>query len=127
MSINWRQLSRHPDFAVTSSEISVTFAEGRSQRVRVGDENDATGLIRLWSVVVRSSALPTDEDPHLLAWQRNRASDLVGFKIDGRGRLIGEAWVPVAGLDAEEWAVYVRTVARACDRLEYLLTGRDES
>ncbi len=34
-----------------------------------------------------------------MAWQRNRSSDLV-------------AWV--------------RTVAETCDRLEYLLSGRDE-
>jgi hypothetical protein len=42
----------------------------------------------------------------------------VGFKIDGRGRLVGEAWVPPAGLNREEWSVYVRAVARACDRVE---------
>ncbi len=71
--------------------------------------------------------LPADaEGPHVAAWKRNRFSDLIGFKIDGRGRLVGEAWVPVAGLDAEEWALYVGTVARTCDRVEYLLSGRDE-
>jgi predicted RNase H-like nuclease len=32
----------------------------------------------------------------------------------------GGAWVPLVGLDAEEWVLYVRTVARACDRGEYL-------
>jgi hypothetical protein len=33
--------------------------------------------------------------------------------------------VPTAGLDAEEWAFYVRTLAAACDRLEFVLTGGD--
>ena len=67
-----------------------------------------------------------NEDPHLQAWGRNRFSDLVGFKIDHAGRLVGEAWVPLAGLDGEEWSLYVNAVARACDRVEYLLSGGDE-
>jgi len=28
-------------------------------------------------------------------------------------------------VSAEEWALYVHTVAGACDRLEYLWTGAD--
>jgi hypothetical protein len=60
-----------------------------------------------------------------MAWERNRTSDLVGFKIDGRKCLIGEACVPTAGLTADEWGTHVRHVARTCDRMEYLLTGRD--
>ena len=46
----------------------------------------------------------------------------MGFKVDGRGRLIGEAWVPIAGLDADEWRVYVNAVAQACDRTEGIST-----
>ena len=47
-------------------------------------------------------------------------------KTHQRGRLVGETWVPLAGLHAGEWATYVRALAWSCDRLEYLLTGRDE-
>ncbi|HEU5178897.1 MAG TPA: hypothetical protein VFU24_15710, partial [Burkholderiales bacterium] len=59
----------------------------------------------------------------LRAWRRNRSSQLVGFRVDQRGRLVGEAWVPKAGLSAQEFQVYVRRVAAECDRFEYLLTG----
>jgi hypothetical protein len=65
------------------------------------------------------------DDPLGMAWDRNRVTDLVGFKVDGGGRLIGEVWVPVSGLDSGEWAFAIRSLARACDRLEYLLSGRD--
>jgi hypothetical protein len=82
--------------------------------------------LRLWSVTAPPSSVWQLADPDIAQWQRNRASDLAGFKTDGRGRAIGEAWVPRAGLDADEWAAYVQAVATACDRLEYLLTGRDE-
>lgn len=119
-------MSREAGFTVAGDEIEVTFADSRKHRVTVEEGSDRRGL-RLSAVAARPAMVPDDpEGPHVHAWKRNRFSDLVGFKIDGRGRLVGEAWVPLAGLDAEEWALYVRTVARACDRVEYLLSGRDE-
>ncbi|AUX27009.1 uncharacterized protein SOCEGT47_075820 [Sorangium cellulosum] len=49
----------------------------------------------------------------------------LGFRLEDRGRLVGEAWIPKAGLSVEEFATCVRQVAVECDRLEYLLTGKD--
>jgi hypothetical protein len=49
----------------------------------------------------------------------------VGFRFDHRDRLIGECILPLAGLDAEEFALCARAVAAECDRYEYLLTGKD--
>ena len=49
----------------------------------------------------------------------------MGFRIDHRGRVVGEAWVPKAGLSAAEFQLYLRTAAVECDRFEYVLTGRD--
>jgi hypothetical protein len=119
-------MSRQEGIKVSGAELTVAFEDGRAHRVMV-EEPPGRAEIRLWAVAARPSVLPEEaEGPHVVAWKRNRFSDLVGFKIDGRGRLVGEAWVPLAGLDAGEWATYVRTVAWSCDRLEYLLTGRDE-
>lgn len=124
--LDWRRLSRDAGFKVSGDELVVTFTDGRQHRVAVEERPDRQEL-RLSAVAARPSMLPADaEGPHVAAWKRNRFSDLVGFKIDGRGRLVGEAWVPVVGLDAEEWALYVGMVARTCDRVEYLLSGRDE-
>lgn len=44
---------------------------------------------------------------------------------DRRGRLVGEAWVPKAGLTGHEFQLYVRHLAVEADRFEYRLTGRD--
>ena len=60
------------------------------------------------------------------SWLRNRAISLVGFSIDKKRRLIGEAWVPKAGLTAEEFRLYVRKIASGCDRFEHQLTGEDK-
>ena len=123
---DWRKLSREAGFKVSGDELEVVFSDGRQHRVTVEEPADRQE-VRLWAIAARPAMLPYDpEGAHVHAWKRNRFSDLVGFKIDGRGRLVGEAWVPLAGLGAEEWTLYVNTVARACDRVEYLLSGRDE-
>lgn len=128
MPTDWRRLSEEAGFSISGDGLVVAVPGDRHQEVFV-EAGDAQAL-RVWSVAAspsRVQAAASGESVHLLAWRRNRASDLVGFKIHGRGRLIGEAWVPTAGLDADEWRVYVTAVARACDRTEYLLTGRDEA
>lgn len=126
MPTDWRGWTREVGFATDGGTVVIGLGDGRTQRVLV-EEPDADGdAFRLSSVAARPSALSHVENPHLFAWDRNRTSDLVGFKVDGRGRLIGEAWVPTAGLEAGEWVSYVKAVAMACDRIEYLLTGRVE-
>ena len=125
MSTDWRSLPRKSDFLVDDHTITVDLAGGRTQRIYVEDGRESA-LLRIWSVVARSAVVDAvEDDPLFFAWQRNRVSDLVGFKVDPNGRPIGEAWVPFAGLSEEEWATYVIAVARSCDRAEYLLTGKD--
>lgn len=50
---------------------------------------------------------------------------LVGFRMDQKGRLVGEAWMPKVGLGREEFLLYVRRVASECDLFEYSVTGKD--
>ena len=59
--------------------------------------------------------------------ERNRGNELVGFKIDAKRRLIGDAWVPKADLMGSEFTAYLHAVATECDRFEYQLTGSDAS
>ena len=123
MSVDWRRLTREAKLQLHEDAIEVKFDDDRRHAVYVEVPQEAT--LRLWSIVAKPGTLRSIDNVNLRAWSRNRVTDLVGFKVDRRGRLIGEAWVPVAGLNADEWGFYVRTVARACDRFEYILTGRD--
>jgi len=126
MSIDWRGFSRKAGFKAEDHTILVELAEGRCQKVYIEDAAH-DGYLLLWSVAAGSSALSeASEKAEFLAWRRNHLSDLVGFKIDRKGRLIGEAWAPTAGLDAQEWAIHLMALARSCDRMEYLLTGKDQ-
>lgn len=126
MPTDWRRWAREASLKMDDDTIVIVLGDGRIQRVLVEEHRPNGHTLRLSSIAVRPSALSEVDNPHLFAWDRNRTSDLVGFKIDGRGRLVGEAWVPTAGLEASEWLTYVNSVAVACDRIEYLLTGRDE-
>jgi hypothetical protein len=120
MAGNWEQFCNAPDFEVEGPSIAVRFAEDQSHTVTVQEQPDTYVLN---AMVARQGTVSDLPDLSLEVWLRNRAVTLVGFRIDRRGRLVGEAWVPKAGLDAGEFQLYVRTVAIECDRFRYLLTG----
>jgi len=127
LSASWKALSRERSLRCVGDAIRVTCGPERFQLVNV-DDSDPT-VIRLWSRVASKGQLNFDsgtvEAPEIEAWLINRYRELVGFKVVERGTIIGEAWVPTEGLTPEEWELHVRTVAKACDRLEYLWTGAD--
>jgi hypothetical protein len=121
--IEWRKFCEAaPDITLYDTGLTVHFSNGRTQRieVRLGE-----GLIELRSVVARRAVAKQIERVALLAWERNRASSLIGFRADDRGRLVGECWVPTPGLTRDEFLIYVRSAAAACDLFEFQLTGDD--
>lgn len=83
----------------------------------------------LTSVVLDSGTVKKETrrwyDLARLAWQRNAEHQLVTFGFDKYDRLVGQIRHPAEHLDAEELEIYVRTLARECDRFEYLLSGED--
>jgi hypothetical protein len=107
---------------VEGDRIEVAIAEGRHQRIKVSETEDT---YELSSIVAHPAAIASIADVSLRAWRRNRAMQLVGFRLDQKGRLVGEAWIPKAGLSRDEFLLYVRRVAAECDLFEYHLTGKD--
>lgn len=125
-NVDWRSLCREAGLKMHGDTINVPCGKQRSHTVWVDQAQD--GVLRVWARVATASQLvlrPGAERTEVEAWMVNRYRELVGFKVDGRGTVIGEAWLPDIELTAEEWALYVQTVAKACDRLEFLWTGED--
>lgn len=120
-------MSRERNLRCIGDAIRVPCGAERVQIVNVDDSDPS--CFRLWSRVATRAQLNIDsstaEAPEVESWLINRYRELVGFKIVERGTVIGEAWVPADDPTAEEWELHVRTVAKACDRLEYLWTGTD--
>jgi len=110
------------DIRVDGNAVIVSLGQMRQHRVDVSAEGDS---IELTSVVARRGVVEQGKDTAIAAWQRNRGASLVGFRIDKGGRLLGEAWVPGAGLTADEFQFYLRSIAAACDLFEFQLTGKD--
>jgi hypothetical protein len=60
-------------------------------------------------------------------WRRNRENGVVELVLDSSGRVVGRIEQVAETLDREELEYYLGVLAEECDRLEYLLTGRDEA
>ena len=118
----WHSLAKASDLEIDPTGLHVRFADSRSHRLRVIEEEDAW-LLR--GLIVRQVSGPFEERPALEAALRNRHLRLIGLRIVGEGRLIGECRVPKPGLTAGEFQLHARHLAAECDRLEYLLTGKD--
>ena len=123
MANDWRLMCEAGDLSVSDAEVTVTFPDQRSHRVTVADVGNE---ILLNAVVARPATVrAAGKSLPLDTWLRNRAVNLVGFRIDEKDRLVSESWVPKAGLSAEEFQFHLRAVAVEADRYEYALTGRD--
>ncbi|MEO8501261.1 MAG: hypothetical protein ABI565_10125 [Vicinamibacteria bacterium] len=119
----WRRLCQGAHGVSLEGDDRVLVAVGeRHQRI---DILETPETFELKSVVVRQSTVASLPDLALRAWRRNRAMQLVGFRIDQKGRLIGEAWVPRVGLTRDEFLITLQRLAAECDLFEFHLTGKD--
>lgn len=122
---SWLKSLDRRQFDVEGSSVTCWFGDrhsGRKHVVRLKRHEDG---LRFEATVATAKTLDRmDEDPARWAWRRNRASSLVGFRVDQK-RLIAEAVAPTIGLTETEFLVYLRAVAAEADRMELVLTGRD--
>ena len=120
---DWMAFCRGAERISIDGESAVLVMTGdRRQRVEIRETPDTYEFM---SVVVRPSVVASVPDVPLRAWRRNRAMQSVGFRVDRKGRLVGEAWVPKAGLSRDEFLLSVRRCAAECDLFEFHLTGKD--
>jgi hypothetical protein len=118
---DWRQWVRALDWEIDGDGFWLQVGQ-RRQRVTMVEE---AGVMLLRSRVARKAILNNVTEPEMRAWQRNRVSELVGFRLDRQGVMVAEIPVPPdAGKD--EWAFLAFNLARSADRFEYVLSGRDE-
>jgi hypothetical protein len=122
-------LPREIDFGTTLALMDdvavVTFGSQRTQKIRLRARDDH--YIFSSRVLGRRRAEHYSWDTLArLVWPRNRRTPLVTFMLDERSRLIGRIEHPRVTLNPPELRAILLHLARECDRLEYLLTGRDE-
>jgi hypothetical protein len=128
LSGDWKSLAREAGFRVSNDNSILVRLDSVGRQTVYADPEQSDGALRCWTVIAARKTLSDTgaESPFRYAWERNRFSDLVGFGVDARGRLIGETWIPLVGLTADELALHVRELARVCDWHEFRLTGDDQ-
>jgi hypothetical protein len=106
--------------------LEVELPSGRRQQVFV--DARSVKAIRFWSIILspRATRELGGGRPSEYAWERNRLSDLMGFSVDGRGRLIGETWIADEAMTPDTLSLHVHEVARVCDWHEFRLSAKDE-
>jgi len=122
-------LRKLPDTKLTLSykagEAVISFPDGRTQNIYI---RRAGGCYVLTSRVIGSTKAgnmaPADLARRI--WVRNRATDVVEFALDESDRLVGRIEQIAETLNRNELEFYLIALAQECDRLEYLLTGRDQ-
>lgn len=122
MGNSWRSLCSSPHFNLDGEDVIVRFENGRIHKVRV---QETENVIEVHALVARAAAVADVADLPLRLWRRNRSAQLVSFRIDTRGRVCAQGWVPKAGLTAEEFQHVLHHVAAESDRFEFILTGKD--
>lgn len=122
MADKWYKYCRAKDFTIKSNLIDVKLGNERSHSVTIEDDGEAYLLIARVAMKSIIKKIPNIKTSIL---KRNRVTQLIGFRIDKAGHLIGYAWIPKEGIFREEFQFYVRKLAFESDRYEYLLTGED--
>jgi hypothetical protein len=120
--LDWKQWCHGLDrISVDRDGLEMVATNERRQRIAIRETADT---FELTGVVARPAAIDAVPDVPLRTWRRNRATQLVGFRLDQKSRVVGEAWVPKVGLNRDEFMLYVKRVAAECDLFEYHLTGK---
>jgi hypothetical protein len=122
MASDWRALCAGPRIEFDGDDVIVALENGRKHVVRMRETELA---FEMHTIVAQAAKVRNVPELPLRIWQRNRATQLVGFRKDSRGRVCAEGWVPKAGLTAEEFQFVLHRVAVESDRFEFILTGRD--
>lgn len=107
-----------------NGHLSVEFLSGRQQRIYI-DRKGA--YYKIWSISLHKSKVQEIGETKIIQdlWFKNRQTDVVGFCIDKKGRLVGSIQQLAEAIDKEELIFYIHILAKECDRLEYLFSGKD--
>lgn len=122
MSLDWRSYCRGGEFSIEGNVIEVALADARRHKIKVREDE---ACFHLHAIVAKPRVIASLTDLKLTLWMRNRSLSLIGFRVDPKGRLVGEAWVPKDGLSRKEFCFYLHTLAAESDRLEQQLSGAD--
>ncbi len=123
MAVDWWTWCGQSHLIVEGSSVVVSLDRGRSHRVEVSEQNDGMELTA--DVITRQVADGIANLP-MRIMHYNRSVQLVTFHIVPRGGVVARSWVSKRGLAQSAFQRALHHLACEADRLEYLLSGKDE-
>lgn len=123
MKAEWLRACRAEGLTPSGDYVIVPLGHEGQHRIAVLEEEEA---IRLSGIVLRAAEAEKVERLAERVLERNRSVRLVGYRLDDRRRLVGEAVLPKAGLEGDELVFRLKQLAADCNRFEYVLAGKDE-
>ena len=99
----------------------------RTQKVRLATKNDSYEFSSVVARVRDVTKSTKDARYELLfrIWCRNALKPVVSLGIDARDRVVGTVTCSIHSTQVVEILFYLTTLARDCDRFEYILSGLD--
>ena len=116
----------HLEVKKINGQLWIIFPDNRKQRINILQQGK---YFTFRSVVLGKAKVNQYYEDWLLSyiWQENKETPLVSYQIDKKGRLTGRITQLTETLDKEELLFYIEVLAKECDRMEYLLTGKDQN
>jgi hypothetical protein len=108
-----------------AGQARISLPNGRSQTVAICRDGQWYRMSSAVLGAVETARVIGDDHSFWWTWQRNAHTDLVNFTLDKQGRLVGRVDQLAATMQEDELLFAISRLAIECDRLEYLLVGRD--
>jgi len=114
------------EFRLQNNRVIVEFPEmQRKQKILLGRKKN---LLVMSSVVIKLDPEKETLQPLVCQiWRKNALLSLVSLSIDSRHRVVGKISVLYDSVTEENLAFYLRSLARECDRFEYVLSLEDQN
>ena len=93
-----------------------------SQTIRLTESEDT---FQLSTTVAEVPIRKKKDDLLFRIWRRNAINPVVTLSLSNTGQVVGEVICPKDSTQASELKFYIETLARDCDRFEYILSGAD--
>lgn len=121
-----REKFDHLEIRKINGQLWVIFPSNRKQRINIIQQGK---YYSFRSVVLGKAKVNQYYEDWILPyiWQQNKETPLVSFQIDKKGRLTGRITQLIETLDKEEFLFYIEVLAKECDRMEYVLSGKDQN
>ena len=123
-SVDWQTWLRdEPDCRIDKSMITVSYADGRRQKIQV---NVSIETIELDTRILSEVTDRTDVELLGLLAAANRTKRVIRFYLN-QHELRAVCWLPTPVANRDEFLFLLRHLSRESDRLEFLLTGQDQN